>query len=280
MQQNQNESKIPVGIEFLKLIREQEERCESVFEEWLPTAGIKAPQIPAALGTALSYLDRLASCYWICRESDHIEERLIGRAYSNAKASLRLSTLGFYDESLAVTRQIGETANLLLLFVVRKELREEWKSTTESMRRKRFSAGKVRKEIERLSDFIPMDSKTYERLSVMSVHAVPDTSPQSYNPHGLPSAANYFQKAGALTSLNHLADMVGWTLWFGALLTQPPIDRSIIKKISLELLMSVGKASVTSLPELWDEIKASDEFVEVERELVKWQNSRQRISKD
>ena len=66
-----------------------------------------------ALGTALSYLDRMASCWWGCRQSTHIEERLVGKVASNARAALHLMRAGYYDEALGLIRQIGETANLL-----------------------------------------------------------------------------------------------------------------------------------------------------------------------
>ena len=70
---------VPLGSEFLRLVRDQERRCVEDFDEWLPTAGIKAPETLDALGSALSYLDRIASCWWGCRKGPHIEERLIGK---------------------------------------------------------------------------------------------------------------------------------------------------------------------------------------------------------
>ena len=46
--------KVPLGGDFLRVVREQERRCEESFNEWLPGAGVRAPQSMDALGTALS----------------------------------------------------------------------------------------------------------------------------------------------------------------------------------------------------------------------------------
>lgn len=56
----------PLGSDFLRVVQDQERRCEEKFDAWLPSAGIKAPKTVDALGTALSYLDRVASCWWGC----------------------------------------------------------------------------------------------------------------------------------------------------------------------------------------------------------------------
>ena len=116
---------VPLGGDFLRVVRDQERRCEESFDEWLPGAGLKAPQTMDALGTALSYLDRIASCWWGCRQDTHIEERLVGKAASNARAALHLLRSGYYDEALGLVRQIGETANLACLFVQSAESQQD-----------------------------------------------------------------------------------------------------------------------------------------------------------
>ena len=131
--------KVPLGGDFLRVVREQERRCEESFDEWLPGAGVRAPQSMDALGTALSYLDRIASCWWGCRQDTHIEERLVGKVASNARAALHLLRAGYYDEALGLVRQIGETANLACLFVQSAESHEEWKSASEEVARTAFS---------------------------------------------------------------------------------------------------------------------------------------------
>ena len=99
---------VPLGGDFLRVVKDQERRCEETFDEWIPTAGVMAPQTMEALGTALSYLDRIATCWWGCRQGPHVEERMIGRVSSNARVALLGMRSGYYDEVLGLIRQIGK----------------------------------------------------------------------------------------------------------------------------------------------------------------------------
>ena len=56
MDNSKDNTSIPVGTEFLKLVRDLENRCEVAFDNWIPSAGTKVPQTFEALGTSLSYL--------------------------------------------------------------------------------------------------------------------------------------------------------------------------------------------------------------------------------
>ena len=198
----------------MKLIREQEAQCEATFEEWLSSAGVKAPQTLEALGTALSYLDRIASCWWGCQGGDHRHERLMGRAVSNARATLLLLKSGYH----------GETANLLFLFSESEESFAEWTNATESERRRNFSAVKVRLKLAELTPVMPMDEDLYHQLSGVSIHTNPNTTPQSYNPLEMPTMGGYFQGAGSLVLLNELGRLIVFILWFGSKLLQQPTD--------------------------------------------------------
>ena len=209
----EEELHLPLGGDFLKVVRDQERRCAERFDEWLPQAGVKAPQTMDALGTAFSYLDRIASCWWGCRRGTHTEERLVGRVASNARAALGLLRTGYYDEALGLVRQIGETANLACLFVQSPESHEKWKDASEEVARNEFRPVRVRLMLEGLSLPLPMDRDTYGLLSRQSVHVNPETSPQSHNPFSLLTLGGYFQEVGVLLSLNHL----GWNGWLGAL---------------------------------------------------------------
>ena len=164
---------VPLGSDFLRVVREQEQRCEDTLNEWLPSAGVKAPQTMDRLGTALSYED-----------------------------------------------------------VVRND----------------FSPGMVRKKLESLPLPLPMNRETYGLLSTQSIHVNPDTSPQSHNPFSLPTLGGYFQEAGALVALNHLAGMVGWMLWLAVVLVKPPTDRKVIADASVSLLRSIGGVKPTLDP--------------------------------
>ena len=269
MEQSRGKPNIPVGVEFLKLIREQEAQCEATFEEWLPSAGVKAPQTLKALGTALSILDRIASCWWGCRGGDHRHERLIGRAVSNARATLLLLKSGYHDEGLGLVRQIGETANLLFLFSESEESFVEWTNATESERRQNFSAVKVRLKLAELTPVVPMDQDLYRQLSGVSVHTNPDTMPQNYNPLEVPTMGGYFQEAGAVVLLNELGRLIVFILWQGSNLLQQPADIKAALIAARTLLDSVGRASIMSIHEYWDQIRGTPEFQEMKA--VMWQ---------
>ncbi len=265
---------MPLGIEFLRLVRDLERRREETLNEWLPSAGVRAPQTMDRLGTALSYLDRIASCWWGCRQGSHVEERLAGRVASNSKAALQLLRSGYYDEALGLVRQIGETANLLSLFMQSEESYRQWKGGSEDVVRNDFSPGMVRKKLEELPLPLPMDRETYGLLSAQSIHVNPATSPQSHNPFSLPTLGGYFQEAGALLALNHLGGMVGWMLWLAVALAKPPTDRKVIVDASVSLLRSIGGININSVQECFDEIRGSSQFRKKTKSLRRWQERR------
>lgn len=271
---------VPLGSDFLRVVREQERRCEESLSRWLPSVGVKAPQTMERLGTALSYLDRIASCWWGCRQDTHVDERLVGRVASNSRAALQLLRSGYYDEAFGLVRQIGETANLLSLFMQSAESYERWKGASEDVIRNDFSPGKVRHKLEALPLPLPMDRETYGLLSTQSIHVNPHTSPQSHNPFSLPTLGGYFQEAGALVALNHLAGMVGWMLWLAVALVKPPTDRKVITEASVSLLCSIGGINLSSIQDRFDEIREAPRFERETEWLKQWQRTRDMEPKD
>ena len=251
---------VPSGSDFLRALRDQERRCEENFDQWLPTAGIKAPQTVEELGTALFYLDCIASCLWGCRNGPHIEEHLVGRAASNARAVLQLLRSGYYDEALGLVRQIGEIANLLCLFVQSAESHQKWVGASEEELKNDFTPVRVRRSLEKLPLPLPMDQKTYGVLSKQSIHVNPGSSPQSHNPFGFPTLGGYFQQAGALLALNQLGGMVGWILWLGVTLIRPPTDRKVVVEASIALFRSIGGINLDSIQDYFKKIRESSLF--------------------
>ena len=276
MQQNRNQPKIPVGTEFLKLIREQESRCEAEFEQWLPTAGVRAPQALELLGTAFSYLDRIASCWWGCDGEDHLQERLICRAVSNARASILLLKAGYYDEGLGLVRQIGETANLLFLFMASSQSLDEWSNANEEERRRNFSAVKVRIRLEKLESHIPMNEDMYRRISGSSVHANPGTIPQGHNLLTVPTMGGYFQPIGALKTLNHLVELVALVLLFGSTLLQQPADKLSAIRAARRLAESIGGINIKTAEEYLDNVRKTDEFKKMNAAMRQSQDARRK----
>lgn len=141
---------IPEGLDFLQMIWEQEDDCERETDQELPKMGEKASQCLLRLGTVLSLLDRLSTCWWGCRGGDHLIEYLVGRSVNCARASLRLSRFGFYDEALSVTRSIGEIANLMCLFTNEVGAFDRWRTADASVRKTTFGPMQVRMQLENL----------------------------------------------------------------------------------------------------------------------------------
>ena len=242
---------VPEGCEFLELIWGQEYRCLEATDEWLPNAGEKAPQCLENLGTVLSFLDRLATCWWGCRGGDHIVEHLVGRAYSSARAALRLMRGGYYDEALSCVRSSGELANLLMLFRQDKESFQVWNAMDDAARRKSFSAFGVRKRLEKIDVPAAVDKDIYSALSIIGVHATPETIPQSYNPPAAPTTGGYFQPVGALTVLNELAYVAACVAAASAgLLGLEHAKATAVLDSARSLISSVGGVGIMGLEEM------------------------------
>lgn len=78
--------------------------------------GEKLPATLTGLSSTLSLLYKVATCDWGCSHGSHQIEWLIARVVNHAMSSYRLARAGCYNESLVLTRGIGEIANLLQLF--------------------------------------------------------------------------------------------------------------------------------------------------------------------
>lgn len=252
----QKEQALPEGLEFLKLIWYQEGRCEDETDRQIPDMGIKAPQCLTNLGTVLSLLDRAASCFWGCPGSDHTIEYLTGRVYSSARASLRLIRFGFYDESLSITRSIGEIANLLFLFFNDRSAFNQWKGSTKRERMNNFSPARVRLALDALGVPLPMEANRYSELCEIATHVTPETKPQAHNLAGRPVLGGYFQEGGVLVSLNELAAAVSIATFASSKLMS--LEDEIRKRIgseSLKLLRSVGAVDVIQMPQWWEKLR-------------------------
>lgn len=245
----------PEGLDFLKLVSEQENACEAEARRRIPDLGNKAPVCLQHLGTVLSVLDRAASCFWGCRGGDHVIEYLAGRVCSCSRAALRLLLSGFYDESLSLTRCIGEIANLLFLFNQDAAALALWKQSTKKQRKDQFSPVKVRIRLETMKLPALIDEARYGELCERATHPTPQTKPQAYNPLGMPSAGAQFQEAGLIVALNEVAGATALALVpLPKLLGYEDQRRSEIKQVGLNLLRSVGALDVLNVKELFAEM--------------------------
>ena len=268
--------KIPVGVDFLSLVRQQERECEATLDEWLPKAGEKAPKTMEALGTALSYLDRIASCWWGCDGGDHQREHIVGRAVSNARAALLMLRSGYYDEALGMVRQIGETANLLLLFRREDGAFREWADLCDQERRRSYSAVRVRERLEAAGSGMAMGEDLYRKLSGVSIHANPKTVPQGHNALSVPTLGAVFQDGGTLVALNHLAPLVACVLLYASTMLRDRSDKDVALQAARTLVESMGAVNIESVEEYHRSIRGSPEVQKVERALDLHQEARRR----
>ena len=218
--------------------------------------GVKAPECFSRLGTVLSLLYRLGSCWWGCRGDDHAVEYVIARAASSARGAMRLMRLGFYDEALALIRGVGVVANVVLLFAVDGDAEKEWRLVDDRARRERFSALQVRLRLERSGQRVPVAQERYAQLSAMGTHAGPHTTPQSFNVAGVALAPGCFQQAGVLLILNELALAVAFVAVSAARIRgDDPVPHERITDAACELVESIGGVTVTDLERLWDHVR-------------------------
>ena len=184
----------PVGEDFLQLVWTQEDSCEIDTDKLLPTLGRKGPACLRHVGTALSFLDRMASCWWNCRGGDHKIEYACGRAASNSRAVLRLMRFGFYDEAMLVCRALGEVANLMQLFLFDEQTFSDWRSLSPGDAWKTFGPGKVRNRLNGLSVSPVVSGRRYGLLSQRAVHLNPGNIPQAQNFRGGPCLGAFYRK--------------------------------------------------------------------------------------
>jgi hypothetical protein len=253
-----NGAPVPEGIDFFKLVWGQEHQCEKETDKRIGSMGTKAPKCFESLGTVLSLLDRLASCWWQCRGTDHILEYLTGRCVGSAGASIRLMRLGFYDETLALVRNIGEVVNLFALFVAEPASYNEWRDADEQKRRHSFSPVKVRLRLQYLNAPIPIGQETYRGLCEVGTHVTPSTRPQSHNPLGVPVIGGRFQEAGVLMALNELARSISFLAIYAPVLVKADVEvRGTIWRAGRTLAGSIGGVTVGTLPEYWKTLRDS-----------------------
>ena len=203
------EQPFPEGERFLETVAGAEESCARATLERIGRLGRQAPETNRRLGDLLSILYREAGCAFGCSGGDHLGQRIAGRVVSHALGSYRLLCRGYYDESFALTRNLGEAANLLFLFLWEPNSLTEWRIADEARRRRDFSPIRVRLRLEQLGQPIPIDEARYGGLCEVGVHLTPASTPQAHNPRGVPTLGAVPQDAGFLAALNELAGATG-----------------------------------------------------------------------
>lgn len=250
--------------DFLKLVWEQEDNCEAETDKIISNFGKKAPECLNKIGTVLSFLDRMASCWWVClgKKENHQIEVLCGKVSSNGRGALRLLRFGFYDESLTLCRTIGEIANLLNLFTLDKNALKIWRDSSQNIH-PHFSPVNVRNRIEKLQKSVYIDQLRYRHLSRVT-HADPKTRPQSYNIPNISFLGAQLQLGGVATCLDELALALSIAIFFGARLLDSKhssMDKEITNAIissSIKLLELIEKATILENDEYYRQFRKSN----------------------
>jgi hypothetical protein len=205
---------IPEGVAFLDRVASREDKRLADFRDLLRSSS-SYQELRSHLGTLLSLMDRVGSCWWGC-SGDHTVVHIIAASSGNAFASFRLLQAGYYDESIGLSRQIGERANLLQLFLMDGNSLAEWKQYDDDRRRQRFKAYDVRTRLERLGNVPVVNMGHYRMLSGFGIH--PGATPQYFGESFPPTPGGHFRMRGMMISLSELAYNVGMIGGTGAAL--------------------------------------------------------------
>lgn len=231
---------LPRGSAFLSTVATVERHCGEQTLEQSPELGVSTPACVECLGTVLSMLYEEACCFHGCLGGDHLNERLTARIVTNALSSLRLANLGYYDESLALTRNLGELANLLFLFAAEPPLVAAWRAADDKQRKRDFSPVRVRLKLEEKGLRPPVDESRYSLLCEVGVHVHPSVSPQSYNDHGRATLGAQFQVEGYMCTLNELCIAVAEAAACVSTFPGHPERRMSLRAAAEVLLNAVG----------------------------------------
>ncbi len=191
------------GRGFYRLTAVHEQLCAVRTDAALVTRG-KAQRCYTELGTVLSLLDRLGSCWWGCRGGEHIPEYLLARAVLDLRSAIRLFRCGYYDEAMSLARNAGEVANLFALFEQNRAAFDDWRALDGKKRWQNYRPAKVREALKDAGALLITDDR-YSKLGALATHAVPETRPQAHNPFGAPNQVPNFQLPGMLVTLNEVA---------------------------------------------------------------------------
>ena len=242
------------GAEYLDLSCKAEELCAITTVAHLDKLGGRAVGCLSLLGKALNALSGAAACRWGCNNGDHGVEFLLGRAASGGHAAYRLMMHGFYDESLAQTRSLGEIANLFALFASEESAFGTWKASTERERLIAFSPVKVRIRLEGLGVSAPIDKDRYSRLCEAGVHVSPTTRPNAHSPDSIPRLGGEFQPVGFLVALNELSWALCCAMATGAHLARVGRVADRLGSAALSLNEQIGGVTVLTERDAHDHI--------------------------
>jgi hypothetical protein len=241
-----------VEADYFAYVWQMSNECERITEDQIPKLGKRLPLCVQRLQRLNFLLARLGTCSWGCRGGDHVVEYLVTRAVGTMQASLRCIRTGFYDQSLTLTRSIGETANLLALFHADKTLQAESTAADRRTRLNRFGPVKIRLLLEGKGELVPVEEDRYRELSEIGTHPVPGGRPQDFSEHGRGQIGGRYQETALFITVNELAYASFFLGFFGALTANIDDERrKEIGQAAADVYVVIGGIQITN----WDETK-------------------------
>lgn len=224
------------GIDYWHQMRSFEGACEAKTIK----DNLSHSDILDKLGTITSLMYRIAGCHWGCHGKNHVIEYLSGRVCTSTHSSFRLLSFGYYDESIALTRNISEIGNLTQLFIADDAHIRNWLDATDRERKNKYNPVGVRKLLEAAGSVIPTDQDRYSWLCETGKHITPKTLPQAHNTETRPILGMVYQPEGVELTLDALAwsvCTVSGPMAKLAILDKAPAERLLSKTISLAELL-------------------------------------------
>lgn len=238
---NRIDPEIPEGRGWFRSLQQQVfDPCIAATERFLEGDSRCAEQVDG-LGTVLSLLDRLSSCYWGCHHGDHLKEYLLGRACTSTSAAWLLVRHGYYDAALGIARDVGEIANLFTLFIADTGAFERWRTSDDRTRMNEFKPSRVRGALKKLNFTTPVGEDIYKVLSERATHVTPSTRPELHSDTDHPHAGGSFQEDGIRLSLAHAGFAIATTALAATALLRPANSReTAIDAAALSLIESIN----------------------------------------
>jgi hypothetical protein len=196
------ESSFPEGVAYWRLARSTENACEAAS---LALQNSASNELIARIGTVVSLLYRAACCHRGCHGKEHIFEYLAGRTCTSAQSAFRLLDFGYYDEALALSRNIAEIGNLVHLFFVDNSHVRLWLDLPSKERRRKYSPVSVREALHSLGAVVPTDQDRYSWLCEVGTHVTPAMRPQAHNDEKRPILGGLLQPEGMRICIESLA---------------------------------------------------------------------------
>lgn len=251
MSSSPDDPRVPEGLAFFDALDKAAGRAGASTDAYLESAGTKAPLAKRDLGTLLASLYQAATCAWGCSGGDHQVEWLVGRVVNLAQGAYRLMNAALYDESLSLTRSIGEIANLACLFVSDPSAMTTWTGASSRQERRQFGPGPVRTRLRNESGRVLIDDDRYRALCEIGTHPVPGFAPNHFSGTGRPTLGFVPEEAGVLMCLNELAYAVcSAALPLAKLLDIPPEREQEMLGRAKALVANLGSITVLNYAEL------------------------------